>query len=184
MKFLKLFIIIVSIIVLILILFYVYENNSVKQGIFSLNYRIKKEIFKDDSERDFHGSGFSIIVDSVSDQDINYFTNAPKDFYKYYPKKSFHSEEFKVHTWEKTPIDPKDTSAINFALILSKNDSDSYVFKNRNIVLKYLGIIKSKLKESDNLYCYTFRNHPNKLYGVDFYLIDLKGHLIYSVNKQ
>lgn len=161
-----------------------YENASIRKSIFGVNYTVIKEIYADDTERDFHEDGFSISVDSISKIDAKYFSNPPKEFFNKYPKKSFHLSKYKIHTWKKTPFNINDTIEIDFATNLSTNDSDSYVFNSRTLVMQNLTRVSKLLNEQGSLYAFSFRNHPFKLYGVDLYVIDTKGRKIYMINRQ
>lgn len=184
MKLIKVLTLIVLVIVILVLVFCYYKKSSDRKAIFGINYSVIKEIYSDDTERDFHENGFSITVDSISDNDVKYFSNPPKEFFTDYPTESFHSTKYEIHTWKKTPINIKDTADVDFALNLSIKDTDSYVFKNRAAVIQNLTILSKKLNEPGNLYSFAFRSHPHKLYGIDLYLIDVRQRKIYIVNRQ
>ena len=180
---LRLFLIL-AILIIGIIGFYFYDKRKHKVAIYSINFSVVKEIYNDDTERDFHQDGFSLTVDSISSNDANYFSNPPDEFFTTFPKESFHLNKYEIHKWKRTPFSIKNTIPLNFALNIPVQDTDSYIFKNRTIVTTNLAIISKKLKEPGNLYAFAFRDHPHKLYGVDLYLIDTIKHKIYVVNRQ
>lgn len=184
MKFIKIVALIVLGIIVLILGFCYFKSKSEEKAIFTIAYSVVNEIYTDDTQRDFHGDGFSITVDSISNDDANYFSNPPNVFFTDYPKEIMHINKYEMHKWKKTPFTIKDTTALHFALNLSPKDSDSYVFKDRVAVIKNLTAMSKKLNQPGNLYAFAFRNHPYGLYGIDLFLIDIKGHKVYKVNRQ
>jgi len=83
---------------------------------FSINYGTNKELISFDSERDFHGDGFSIEVYQLDKQSQDYYKSPPLDFFSIYPKRNYHSSKFEVFKWTRTPQRPEDTYKKNINL--------------------------------------------------------------------
>lgn len=156
---------------------------GIKKDIYSKKYKTEKVIFSFDTNRDFHGDGFSIKVDSLKKQDIRYFSEIDLNYLENYPKRNYHLNDYRIGKWKKTPVDSSDSLQYQFALV----PYDKWIFINpidSEKIQPYIDLTKKLLDESGNYYAYLFRDHPYGFYGLDLFLISPKNGLIIAINKQ
>lgn len=152
---------------------------------FSLNYGTEEEIFSFDTDRDFHGDGFSIKVEKLDKKSQEYFKNPPIEFYDLYPKRHYHLGDFEIYKWTKTPANQVDIYKTDFA---TKPDEEfkSWKFpdkKNKDID-EYLNYTDSLLKTEGNYFAMFFRDHPYQLYGIDLFVISPTEGILIKINRQ
>lgn len=161
---------------------YIYSI-SYKTNIYSLNYKQEETLYDYDTERDFHGDGYSIKVDSISKSDIDYFKNIDFEILKKYPLYHYHSNEYRIERWKKTPFDLKDTLPCwlafhHFGKIILNGLDEGNKFN------KYSNMAQQFLSDSGNYYSYFFYEHPYGCNSVDLFIISPKNAIIIEINNQ
>jgi hypothetical protein len=165
---------------LILLFIANYKFIGLTKAIYGINYKTEKTIFKYDPERDFHGDGFSITIDSVLENEIVNFEKTIKSRPNVYPKRHYHLGKFEIIKWKQTPFSISDSIPVNFATAV---DGDIKLIGNEEVI-KYLKKSKNMLEESGNYYALFFRDHPYKLYGVDIFIVCPRNNEVIAINKQ
>ncbi len=152
------------------------------KDIYSIDYTPEKHVLFFDTKRDFRGYGFSLKVDSLKASDIQYFKNAPVDFFNNYPKRHYHIGNYAINKWKKTEISPSDARQYVF---IDPNEKWALISKTDSIKISpYLNLAKALLKEQGNYYAYFFRGRSKGLDCMDMYIISYKHGLIIEINKQ
>lgn len=152
---------------------------------FSINYGTKKAVFSFDTERDFHGDGFSIEVYQLDKKSQEYFRKPPADFFEKYPKRHYHLGDYKIYKWAKTPQSQDDIVRTSFAMRPDTTyQSWQFATDKGYGIKKYLSYADSLLKTKGNYYAMFFRDHPYGVYGIDLYIISPKEGTLTKINRQ
>lgn len=165
---------------------------------FSINYGIDKTILSFDSERDFHGDGFSIEVFQLDKESKDYYINPPLDFFSNYPKRLYHLNDCEIIKWRKTPQRRDDIFKTSFAIEDAYYESPPLDSMNGSLgrtplicspedyheIEKYLLYSEKILNTSGSYYSMFFCDHSYKLYAIDLFIISPKDGILIKINKQ
>lgn len=135
---------------LILLLWANWDFIGLTKDTFSIDYGINKKILSFDTERDFHGDGFSIEVYQLDKMSQDYFKNPPSEFFSQFPKRDFQLEKRKIYKWSKTPQRTDDIYRTGFATTVK--EEDWYIFQDDkcDLIKKYLAYADTLLKTEGN----------------------------------
>lgn len=165
---------------------------------FGINYGTDKTILSFDTERDFHGDGFSIEVYQLDQESVEYYKNPPPDFFTNYPKRHYHLGEYVIFRWLKTPQRRDDIFKTSFANEDAYYESPPIDSMNGSLgrvplicspedyheIEKYLLYSKKILNTPGSYYSMFFCDHPYKLYAIDLFIISPKDGILIKINKQ
>jgi hypothetical protein len=183
---LKKILIIISIPVLLYLaikLWSTYSYKSLTKDIFGINFQIENNLFSHQSNRDFHGDGFSIIIDKLNQKSTDYFKNIPVGFFEKYPKRHYHLGDYRIYKWRKTPVREEDLFRIDFAVNPEEGYKaiHPYNFKEIDKQLNYTELL---LMKEGNYYAMFFAEHPNGLFGIDLFVISPEEGIVVKINRQ
>lgn len=166
-----------------LLLWSQWEFISLTKDTFSIDYSTKKELFSFESNRDFHGDGYSIEVSLLDSTSKEYFSNPPSNFFTEFPKRHAKLGDYKIYKWAKTPQRLDDVYRTTFATKLDTTAA-AFATDNREAIEKYMNYSNRLLNSEGNYYSMFFREHPYGLYGIDLYIISPKEGTLVIINRQ
>jgi hypothetical protein len=156
------------------------------RAIYGAKIKNRKIIFEYDPERDFHGDGYSLKIESADKDGFGKFIEAVRK--NKYPSRHYHLGEFEIRKWKETPVRSKDSLAVWFALnpdtIWWDDTTKRFSQRPYDSVVSELKKVKSLVASGKSYYALYFRDHPHRLYGVDLYLVNPETGFIVTINRQ
>jgi hypothetical protein len=145
------------------------------EGLYDTKVSLGKPIFEYDSERAFNGDGYSISVYEMPATIRKRFEAADERLLTDFPKHPSYRDHWSFERWRQSPFDEKFTEYLDFAL-------SSYDAGNAPKLTDHFDAIRAALKRQGTFYAF-FYNRPSGHVGdVDFFVVDLVGGRLYSIN--
>ncbi|MFT5777286.1 MAG: hypothetical protein ACI837_000217 [Crocinitomicaceae bacterium] len=127
-------------------------------------------LYEYQSERSFHGDGYSIWIQQLDQRSISYFQKPDSTFFKNYPSDELR-KGWQIEQWKKTPLDSSENQFFDFA----HTSLPSLDFE-----------LEDLLNEQGNYYAYYFHlhkfNESNIILNIDFHIICPKRKLLVHIN--
>ncbi len=145
------------------------------EGLYDTRVDLGTPIFEYDSERAFNGDGYSISVYELPSPIRARFASADARLLSDFPKHPSYRDHWSFERWRRSPFDEKFQEYLDFAL--SRYDAG-----NVSELTNHFEAIRSALKREGSFYAF-FYNRPSGYLGdVDFFIVDLVGGRLYSIN--
>jgi len=145
------------------------------EGLYDTRVDLGAPIFEYDSERAFNGDGYSISVYELPPPIRARFAAADARLLSDFPKHPSYRDHWSFERWRRSPFDEKFQEYLDFAL--SRYDAG-----NVSELTNHFEAIRSALKGEGSFYAF-FYNRPSGYLGdVDFFIVDLVGGRLYSIN--
>lgn len=128
-------------------------------------------IYKYETERAFNGDGYSIWINKINDETVEYFKNPSTDFFKQYPSKSIRSD-WQHEVWKRTPFNKEEKKFLDFA----HHSLTELEFE-----------LEDLLNENGNYYSYQYKmlepsDGKSMVWNIDFQIICPKRKMIVTIN--
>jgi len=127
-----------------------------------------------DSQRSFHGDGYSIEVYDISEALSRWSSSPPPDFTTSYPVRPSVRSDWIGVRWRQTPISAGDQKFMEFALATYADDKD---FKEAKELLEKLA------KEPGHYFAYFYKMNGEYVANLDFFLISPSKRVFISLNS-
>lgn len=167
---------------------FLWSNRSIRGPLktyFGINYKIEKELLSYNSKRDLMNDGLSIEVVKLDLSSKEYFQNPPLSFFTEYPKRHFHSGNYDIYKWKKTPV----TGIEKFRTNIATLKEDKYVSRKSGLadadeINNYLAYTDTLLRTAGNYYSMVFSGDSSSLYGIDLYVISPKDGIVVQIFRE
>lgn len=142
------------------------QDRSYNQELTGLDFEYGEKVYQSETERSFHGDGYSIWIYKLDPNAAEYFKNPNSTFYTHHPDTEFR-QEWRSEYWKKTPLKEKDKMFFQFAeSSLSELDFE----------------LIDVLVEEGNYYAYEYKMHSYGIGNIDFFIICPERRLMVKIN--
>lgn len=146
-----------------------YHERALNEDLTGKRFSTEGILFSYDSERSFHGDGFTICVYRIDDATAAYFSDPEDGFFAVFPAKPLMRKEWKSQRWKRSPIEETETEYLEFALNYGSID-DATKGKELKQIVADVGNI---LKQRGAYYAYNFKSNEGsgRVSNVDFFIL-------------
>ena len=143
--------------------------------IFDTKAGLGKPLFEYDSPRAFNGDGYSLTVYGLSPAIRKRFENPDARLLSQFPKFPSERSQWAMEPWRQAPVETRFRKHVDFALSSYDQDQNPHL-------RDHFSAIESSLAGDSAYYAFFWFNHGDNVGDIDFFLVDLKGGLIYVIN--
>lgn len=144
-------------------------------GLYDAEVELGPAIFEYDSERAFNGDGYSFSVHELPAKIRERFESADDRLLTEYPKHPSYRNHWQFEPWREAPFDDRFKDYLDFAL-------SSYDAGNAPELTKHFEAIRSALQRKGTFYACFYYRPTGHVGDVDFFIVDLGGGRLYSIN--
>ena len=144
-----------------------YIKAQYDRNIYDSDGNLGDPIYEHHPERSFNGDGSSISIYDLPPKIRSRFENPDSKLLEDFPKRPDYRDDWKVMRWREAPIDEEFNQYTNFALFGASN---------------YSSDIKKALSRKGTYYAFFYYDHGENPGNIDFFIVDLVGGRIYSIN--
>jgi hypothetical protein len=144
-----------------------YAHDQYFNDLYDVDVNLGSPVFESDSDRSFNGDGCSISIYELPSEIRARFESPDKNLLSEFPKRPHYRNNWSVKTWKEAPFNEEFEQYLDFALCGASGRSSE---------------IREVLSRKGTYYAFFHSDHGDNVGNIDFFIVDLVGGLLYSIN--
>ena len=145
------------------------------EGLYDAEVDLGDPIFEYRSRRAFNGDGYSISVYELPPAIRTRFESADAKLPSEFPKRPDYRSDWEVELWKRAPYDETYSAQLDFAVTRYHGEPESGLTEQFEQIRKVLS-------SDEAYYAFFFTGSSDYVGNIDFFIVDLEGGRLYSIN--